>query len=232
VFLVLVAAASLVAHDPIGTKVTWGREIAPIVQARCVTCHSAGGRAPMALTTYQEARPWARAIREEVLTRRMPKWHVVRGYGDFSNDPSLSAFEIALIAAWVDGGAPLSLTRNPEAARVASPPVPPGFPTPTTGGSRTRPASRIVRIPCASGTLARGRLIGLTPRMASGSSLRLNLRAEGGIEPVIWLVDFDPALVQTYWLRTPRSIGTGARLEVVSTARNNGPCRLDLHYAR
>ncbi len=227
-----VAAASLVAHDPIGTKVTWEREIAPIVQARCVTCHSAGGRAPMALTTYQEARPWARAIREEVLTRRMPKWHVVRGYGDFANDPSLSAFEIALIAAWVDGGAPLSLTRSPEAGRVASPPGPPGFPTPTTGDSRTRGASRIVRIPCASRTLARGRLIGLTPRMASGSSLRLNLRSEDGIEPVIWLVDFDPALVQTYWLRTPRPIGKGARLDVVSMARRDGPCGVDLHYAR
>ena len=60
----------------------------------------------MSLATYEEARPWARAIKEEVLTRRMPIWHAVRGYGDFSNDPSLSAFDIALVSAWVDGGAP------------------------------------------------------------------------------------------------------------------------------
>ena len=60
----------------------------------------------MSLATYEDARPWARAIKEEVMTRRMPKWHAVRGYGDFSNDPSLSPFEIALIAAWADGGAP------------------------------------------------------------------------------------------------------------------------------
>ena len=73
-----------------------------------MTCHSPGGRAPMPLTTYEEARPWAKAIKEEVLARRMPKWHVVRGYGDFKNDPSLSAFEIALVAAWADGGAPAS----------------------------------------------------------------------------------------------------------------------------
>ena len=53
----------------------------------------AGGRGTMSLTTYEEARPWARAIKEEVLTRRMPKWHAVRGYGDFTNDPSLSPFE-------------------------------------------------------------------------------------------------------------------------------------------
>src|SRR5215207_1818112 len=94
-----VAATTLLAHDPISTKVTWDGEIKRLVEARCVSCHSAGGRAPMALTTYEEARPWARAIREEVLTRRMPKWPVVRGYGDFSNDPSLSPFEVALFAA-------------------------------------------------------------------------------------------------------------------------------------
>ena len=105
-FGVLLISGSLAAHDRITTKVTWDREIAPIVRARCVTCHSPGGRAPMPLTTYEEARPWAKAIKEEVLARRMPKWHVVRGYGDFKNDPSLSAFEIALVAAWADGGAP------------------------------------------------------------------------------------------------------------------------------
>ncbi|MEX2660677.1 MAG: hypothetical protein WD227_02060 [Vicinamibacterales bacterium] len=103
-----IAATTLSAHDPISTKVTWEREIGPLVQARCVSCHSPGGRAPMSLMTYEEARPWARAIREEVLTRRMPMWHIVRGYGDFSNDPSLSPFEVALFAAWADGGAPAS----------------------------------------------------------------------------------------------------------------------------
>ena len=51
---------------------------------------SPDGRGPMSLATYEDARPWARAIKEEVMTRRMPKWHAVRGYGDFSNDPSLS----------------------------------------------------------------------------------------------------------------------------------------------
>ena len=75
----LLISCSLAAHDRITTKVTWDREIAPIVQARCVSCHSAGGRAPMALTTYEEARPWAKAIKEEVLARRMPKWHASAG---------------------------------------------------------------------------------------------------------------------------------------------------------
>ena len=94
------------AHDRITTRVTWNGDIARIVAARCLGCHVADGRGPMSLATYEDARPWARAIKEEVLTRRMPRWQAVRGYGDFSNDPSLSSFEIALLPAWVDGGAP------------------------------------------------------------------------------------------------------------------------------
>ena len=118
-FGLLLISGSLAAHDRITTKVTWDREIAPIVRARCVTCHSPGGRAPMPLTTYEEARPWAKAIKEEVLARRMPKWHVVRGYGDFKNDPSLSAFEIALVAAWADGGAPAFAKASASAKATA-----------------------------------------------------------------------------------------------------------------
>src|SRR5688572_28820059 len=105
-FLIHSFFVSALAHDRITTKITWERAIAPIVEARCVSCHSPGGKAPMPLTTYEEARPWAKAIKEEVLARRMPKWPMVRGYGDFRNDRSLSSFEIALMAAWADGGAP------------------------------------------------------------------------------------------------------------------------------
>ena len=72
------------AHDPITTRVTWNGDIARIVEARCVRCHSPDGRGPMSLVTYEDARPWAKAIKEEVMTRRMPKWHAVRGYGDFT----------------------------------------------------------------------------------------------------------------------------------------------------
>ena len=63
-------------------------------------------RGTMPLDDLRRGAALGRAIKEEVLTRRMPKWHAARGYGDFSNDPSLSPFEIALIAAWADGGAP------------------------------------------------------------------------------------------------------------------------------
>jgi len=71
----------------------------------------------MPLTTYDETRPWARAIKEQVLTRRMPKWHAARGFGAFANDPTLTPFEIALLVSWIDGGMP----RDTRALAVSSP---------------------------------------------------------------------------------------------------------------
>ena len=102
----LTASAPLDAHDPIGSRVTWTGDIARIFQARCVGCHSAGSVDPMPLTTYEEAQPWASAIRQQVLSRKMPIWHAARGFGEFANDPSLSPFDIALIAAWANAGGP------------------------------------------------------------------------------------------------------------------------------
>jgi len=107
------------AHDPITTKVTFTREISAILAARCVTCHSPRGSAPMPLTTYAEVRPWARAIKEQVLTRRMPKWHAARGFGAFANDPTLTPLESALIVSWVDGGLPEGAATRTPARRQA-----------------------------------------------------------------------------------------------------------------
>jgi hypothetical protein len=109
---VLVIAAALPvawrgnAHEVITTKITFNKEIVRILSKSCISCHRPGGLGPMPLTTYHEARPWAKAIKEEVLERRMPPWHAVAGYGEFTNDPSLAGREIDIITAWVDGGAP------------------------------------------------------------------------------------------------------------------------------
>jgi hypothetical protein len=120
--LVLAASARLAAHDPITTKITFAREIRAILSARCTACHSRGGSAPMPLTTYEEVRPWARGIKEQVLTRRMPMWHAARGFGAFRNDPTLTPIEIAMIVAWVDGGLPFS-TASPRVPSTSSSPV-------------------------------------------------------------------------------------------------------------
>jgi len=89
------------------TQVTWTVDVAPIVASRCATCHTKHGFAPMPLETFEEAREWAKGIREEVLAGRMPPWPGDRGFGDFSNDSSLSATETDLLVAWTGGGTPL-----------------------------------------------------------------------------------------------------------------------------
>ena len=61
--------------------VTYAKDIAPILQEKCQECHRAGSMAPMSLITYEETRPWAKAIRERVLTRQMPPWHLDKTVG-------------------------------------------------------------------------------------------------------------------------------------------------------
>jgi hypothetical protein len=86
-------------------EVTFTRDVAPIFYSKCISCHRPGEVAPMPLLNYEEARPWARAIKEKVMLRQMPPWFADPKYGNFANDPSLSAKEIETITKWVDGGA-------------------------------------------------------------------------------------------------------------------------------
>jgi len=94
------------AHEPITTKVRFNKEVVRILERNCYGCHKPGGFAPWSLVTYDEARPWAKAIKEEILEKRMPVWHAVKGYGEFSNAPLMTQREIDLIVNWVEGGAP------------------------------------------------------------------------------------------------------------------------------
>jgi len=87
------------------SEVTFNRDVAPILYAKCVACHRKGEVAPMPLLTYEDARPWARAIKEKVVLRQMPPWFADPKYGTFANDPSLTPREIETISKWADGGA-------------------------------------------------------------------------------------------------------------------------------
>jgi ribosomal protein S28E/S33 len=105
VAIVVALAAGVNAHEPITTKVRFNREVVRVLQRNCLGCHRTGGIA-MSLETYEEARPWAKAIKEEILEKRMPPWHAVKGYGEFLNAPSLTQHEVDVIVNWVEGGAP------------------------------------------------------------------------------------------------------------------------------
>jgi hypothetical protein len=84
---------------------TFYRDVAPILQEHCETCHRAGGIAPMAFETYEGARPYAEAIRRAAQDKSMPPWFAAPGIGRFSNDPSLTPAQIATLGAWADGKA-------------------------------------------------------------------------------------------------------------------------------
>ena len=98
---------------------TFTKDIAPILQEKCQECHHKGSMAPMSLVSYEETRPWAKAIRERVVTRQMPPWHIdpTVGVKKFKNDMSLSQEQIDTISRWVDTGAPMGNAKDMPAPK-------------------------------------------------------------------------------------------------------------------
>lgn len=146
-------------------SVTFTRDLAPILYAKCVTCHRPGEVAPMPLRTFEETRPFARAIKDNVVSRRMPPWSADRTIGHFTNDPSLSAQQIETITRWVDSGAPQGDARDL--------PPPPEF----ADGWQLGEPDLVVELPVVQ-VPARGRDIFLTP------TVKLNLQEDRWIRAV------------------------------------------------
>jgi hypothetical protein len=104
---VVVAAAQTQARSPApSATVTYAKDVAAILYNNCTECHRPSMSAPMSLMSYDDVRPWARAIKQRVVKREMPPWSADPAHGTFKNDPSLSQKDIDTIAAWVDAGAP------------------------------------------------------------------------------------------------------------------------------
>ena len=195
-FLQVVPAAVGWAHEPITTKLTWTKEISRIVYQRCVVCHRDGGKAPMSLVTYEEVRPWAKAIREEVHERRMPPWGAVKGFGEFRNDASLSEREIELIANWVEGGAPKGddiylPPRPPQVAREPAAPAAQAFPLPVT-------LDRAVTV------------VGIEPAGPGQVTAR---RRDGSVAPLLWLLHRRPEQPKAYYYLEPIRLPRGTAIE-------------------
>jgi hypothetical protein len=85
--------------------VTFNRDVLPILQKNCQTCHHSGGVAPMSFQTYETTRPWAKAMKAAVLNKQMPPWFADARYGDFRNAPNLTQSDVKTLAAWADTGA-------------------------------------------------------------------------------------------------------------------------------
>jgi hypothetical protein len=107
VLIVLVSFGSLSASET-----TFARDVAPVLEKNCQGCHRPGEAAPFPLLTYEQARPWAKAMKEAVLLKKMPPWFADPHYGRFANDRSLSQKEIDILVAWADAGAPQGEPRD------------------------------------------------------------------------------------------------------------------------
>ena len=194
----------LPAHDSITTNITWNREISRIVFDRCASCHNDKGAA-FSMMTYAEARPWAVAIKEEVLSRRMPPWGAVKGYGEFRNDQGLTQEQLELITSWVEGGVP--------EGKPSDLPTKPKVSKPTTAGTKRNQIA-------VSGefTLTKAfRLDGLIPEnVPVGVPLKIVAKLpDGSIEPLLWLYEYKAQYKHAFLLRKPLALPRGTVIQGV-----------------
>jgi hypothetical protein len=192
-------AQSLVAHDIITTNLTYTRDISRIVARHCSGCHGAHSAIP--LTSYEEVRPWAVGIKEQVLSRAMPPWGAVKGFGNFKPDESLGQEDIMTIAAWVIGGAPKGNTALlPKTAAPVS-----------TRESSGHSLAGLTRLTIEAPVLAIG--IRPEPEHAIESARIVATLPDGRIEPLLWLYRFDPKWQRTFVFREPLELPKGTVVE-------------------
>jgi hypothetical protein len=197
--LTIAACAPLLAHNPGATPTTWNREVSRIIYSRCAACHREGGQS-FSLMTYRDAQPRADAIKQAVLSRTMPPWGAVKGFGDFRDDQGLSQMEMELISDWVDGG--LSRGNNPNAL-----PETPKFEKPA---KLKLPKNAIT----AAGefTIPKTILLGgvLPKKMPEGGSPQITaVLPDGTVQPLIWLYEYRNGYQHPFWYRQALRLPAG-----------------------
>ncbi len=206
-FVLLCTATTLFAHDIISTNLTFARDISRIFARRCVACHGEGSSIP--LVTYEEARPWAVDIKEQVLSRAMPPWGAVKGFGHLNPDAGLTQEEIMIIAAWVIGGAPKG-----DAALL-----PKSEPSTTTADLAPLEDGPVVSTRTELAKLLQ--IAGIRPIPETiVESDRITARLpDGRVEPLLWLYHYDPKYKQTFRFRIPLSLPEHTVIEASAPLR-------------
>jgi hypothetical protein len=205
VLFLLVTVADGSAHDPGAPPPTWNREISRIVYQRCASCHRPGGES-FSLMTYQDAQPRAVAIKATVLSRQMPPWGAVKGFGDFRNDTGLTQEQISLVTDWVEGGMPKG--NNPNAL-----PAPPKF---TALPQFVVPPNAVT----VTGDLRLDRAIvldGVMPgRIALGKSIQVvAMRPDGEVDPLVWLYEYRDSYRHPFLFRKTLDLPAGTLIHGV-----------------
>jgi hypothetical protein len=204
IFYLFGAVALLRAHTFYSTKITWSKDVSRIVYKNCVSCHHPGGSS-FSLMTYKEARPWAEAIKQQVLERRMPPWNAVKGFGEFRDDHGLTQEDLEIIGEWVEGGMPEGnahyMPAPPELKAAHS-----GHPA--SHGRLTIDGGRVIQQAIHA--------VGIEAvRVPSSGELQVIAQRPGGVvEPLLWIEKFNPDYSQTYYFRDPIRLPAGTRIEI------------------
>jgi len=204
---IVLGSAPLVleSHDFSRNPVTWNREVSRIVYDRCASCHRAGGTS-FSLMTYREAQPHANAIRDAVLSRRMPPWGAVKGFGEFRNDTSLTQEQIELIAAWVDGDAPRGNNANTL-------PQPPKFESAAADPAQTNGIQVAGDVRLRQSITLKGVLPQNVP---AHRSLQVTaILPDGAIKPLVWLYEYHDAYQHPFLFREPIALPAGTVIKGV-----------------
>ena len=198
IILVLGVCLRAEAHERDTTAVTWTRTISRIVFERCGSCHHDGGTA-FSLMTYDDARPWAVAIKEEIFSRNMPPWGAVKGFGTFRNDAALSPAQTNLIVSWIEGGVP-------EGDEAELPGLPEwSGPAPVEHS----PGEIIVR----GDFILESALVldGLWPHeVPEEDSVQITAQLpDGRVETLLWLYNYRPEYSHPFLFETPLDLPAG-----------------------
>jgi hypothetical protein len=201
-FIALAAVAG--AHDVITTKITWSKEFSRLVYKRCAMCH--GEKDAIPLMTYEQARPWATSIKEEVQGRTMPPWEAVKGFGEFKDDRGLTQEEMEYFSDWVVGGSP-----------EGNPKFMPEAPKPEKWLDPVKPQGA-VEVDAASGlTLpTEQKVVAVRPKdLTKGASVQIiAARPDGSFEPLLWIYNYNPTYARTYYYTKPLSLPAGTKIEM------------------
>jgi hypothetical protein len=218
-------------HEPVTTGIRFNKEIVRIFQGHCLACHQPGADTKVFLHNYASARPWARAIKEEVLEHRMPPQQVVKGFGQFEDDRSLTQHEVDQIVAWIDGGTPKGDDKDLPPDRVQA----------ANRDSRVRQSKTVTiraseEIPAGTERIessvmisAHSEAVAIRPLLFPyAQSLDVTAyRPDGTAEVLVWVQDNSYDSQPTYYFKEPVHLPKGTRVRAVAYIRNaNSKLRL------
>jgi hypothetical protein len=173
------------------------------------------------LMTYKEARPWAEAVKEEVLARRMPPWGAIKGFGDFRNDQALTPEEMEILVSWADGGVP-----EGEDKDLPPPPKLADFAAPVSTKDDFVLSGDVTLIKPL-------KIDGLLPVSLPerGSFQIVAILPDGSVQPLLWLNDYNPKFGHAFLYRVPielpanttiSGVPAGAKIALLKPAAGGG----------